>query len=273
MASCLPFARRVNLRVAITLAAGIFLFATRAPSVVLDWSALSWTPGSLTNSYDIDASNPGNDITIAVSGDTQYLRTDNVAPNPQTPDISTEKQGGYPLGALSLLFEVDYTNRFNSITITVSFNYAQGVSLDSATIFDIDLTGSAPYGFQDEVRKIWGTGIGGTNFGPNIIVSNAVTRTGSGTNQILTGTAGVPDTGAGSGAGNAILLFTNQPITGFTFTYGSSTAAQTDPVRQGISLYNMQWRPAPEIGVGFVPVALGVLAALTLVGRRHSRGH
>ncbi|MFZ4695316.1 MAG: hypothetical protein ACOYMV_09340, partial [Verrucomicrobiia bacterium] len=155
---------------------------------------------------------------------------------------------------------------------TISFNYTQGISLDSATIFDIDLTGAAPYGYQDQVRRIWGTGLGGTNFGPSIIVSNAVTRTGSGTNQVLTGTANVPDSGSSSGAGNAILLFTNQPITGFTFTYGSSTGAQADPSRQGISLYNMQWRPAPEVGVGFVPITLAALAALTLLGRRLSRG-
>lgn len=267
----LPSARRFGLRGAAVFATAVFLCAARSPAVVLDWSTLSWTPGSLTNSYDIDPSNPGNDVTIAVSGDTQYLRTDNVAPNPQTPDISTEKQGGYPAGTLSLLFEVDYTNRFNAITITVSFNYAKGVSLNSATIFDIDLTGSAPYGFQDQIRNIWGTGLGGTNFGPSIIVSNAVTKTGSGTNQVLTGTAGVPDSGSGSGAGNAILLFTNQPITGFTFTYGSSANAQANPVRQGISLYNFNYRPVPEVGTAFFPVVLGVLATFSLTRRRLPR--
>lgn len=264
-------ARRFGVCGALALAAGLLLSTAPAPAVLLDWSALSWTPGSLTNSYDIDASNPGNDVTIAVSGNTQYLMTDNVAPNPQTPDISTEKQGGYPAGTLSLLFEVDYPNRSSSITITVSFNYALGVSLNALTIFDIDLTGSSPYGYQDQVRRIWGTGISGTNIAPVIVTSNAVTRTGSGTNQVLTGNANVPDSGASSGAGNAILLFTNQAVTSFTFTYGSSSGAQSDPTRQGISLYNMDYKPAPEVGVAFVPVALGAFAAFLLARRRFAR--
>ncbi|MCD6051601.1 MAG: hypothetical protein K0Q55_3010, partial [Verrucomicrobia bacterium] len=55
------------------LAFALWLLPAQAQAVVLDWDLVNWSSGSLSQSYDIDASNPGNDITITISGDTGYL--------------------------------------------------------------------------------------------------------------------------------------------------------------------------------------------------------
>ena len=49
-------------------------FVPHAQAVTLDWDGVTWTAGSLSNSYDIDPVRPGNDITVTVSGNTTLLQ-------------------------------------------------------------------------------------------------------------------------------------------------------------------------------------------------------
>ncbi len=90
-------------------------------AIVLDWSAVTWTPGSLSNSYDVDAGIPGNDITVTVSGDTARLQPEIYAPNPQTPAITTNFQGGLPSPVSTLNLALDFTNQTQSVTLTAQF--------------------------------------------------------------------------------------------------------------------------------------------------------
>ncbi|MEM6820600.1 MAG: hypothetical protein AAF558_01485, partial [Verrucomicrobiota bacterium] len=38
-----------------------------ALGITLDWNSVNWISGNTTQSFDIDPSNPGNDITITIS--------------------------------------------------------------------------------------------------------------------------------------------------------------------------------------------------------------
>jgi hypothetical protein len=52
-----------------------------AHAIVLDWTNASWTPGTLSNSFELDPSRAGTDLALAVSGTTNRLATGLVAPN------------------------------------------------------------------------------------------------------------------------------------------------------------------------------------------------
>ncbi len=103
-----------------------FVCSTRA--VVLDWSSVTWTPGSLSNSYDVDPASPGNDITVTVSGDTSFLQPDYNPPNPMTPAITTTLAGGFSPAPQSLVLAADFTTQLQALRVTVNFSaaYTQG---------------------------------------------------------------------------------------------------------------------------------------------------
>jgi hypothetical protein len=85
----------INSIVKFPIAFGLAVFALSAASanaVVLDWSTVTWTAGSLSNSYDVDPAKPGNDITVAISGDTNMLQTDPTT-GFQTPAITSSLEG------------------------------------------------------------------------------------------------------------------------------------------------------------------------------------
>jgi hypothetical protein len=241
------------------LAMGAALVCPPTRGYVLDWSSVSWTPGSLTNSYDIDASNPGNDITIAFSGNTSRL-TNYWTQN--SPFIVTTNQGGYA-NESALMFAMDYSTRNQAITVTVTFNYSNGVYLDDFKLFDVDRGGweGSGYYWTDQIRNIWGTTTNGTIVAATLTnLGSDLTILGSGTNQSLVGTATADNTSA---QGNATIVFNQQGIRSFTFTYGSWTNSKSDPNEQHIQLYDFSYRPVPEIGVAWAP--LGILALGLLV--------
>lgn len=53
----------IKLLAAVSLS--LFLTVLAARAVVLNWSNVTWPAGSTSQSYDIDPTNPGNDITIS----------------------------------------------------------------------------------------------------------------------------------------------------------------------------------------------------------------
>src|SRR5688500_12030634 len=118
----------------------VAFFATNSQAVVVDWDALTWSPGALTNSYDVDPAQAGNDITVTVSGSTAQLQPEVVAPNPQTPAITTNFHGGLGTVQNTLSIAVNFTNQTQSVTITVDFSalYSLGVQNVSFTLFDVD---------------------------------------------------------------------------------------------------------------------------------------
>lgn len=251
--------------------ASIFALSTAARAVVVDWDTLTWTPGSLSNSYDIDPSQAGNDITVTVSGNTAQLQPEIVSPYPMTPAITTNFQGGLGTAENTLALAVNFTNQSQGITVTIDFSalYTLGVQDVSFTLFDIDFAAGGSSNYQDQLRAITATSIDGiTLVAPTITTSANNTLSGSGLTQVVNGTASTPDLGAGSGNGNVTISFGTTAIKSLTFTYGSGSGTAADPTYQHVGIYNLTFTPVPEINPAWSALASCLVAGALIL--RHS---
>ena len=228
--------------------------------MLVDWSALNWPAGSLSNSYDVDPANAGNDVTVTISGNTGQLQTSLVSPNPQTPAITRAFDGGLGTSPLSLELALDLSSNAQSVTFTLNFSgsYAAGVSNVSFTLFDIDANNISGSTYQDLISLIHATSTTGTLIAPTITnVGPNVGLTGIGLIQVLTGQTSTVDTGAGSGAANATISFNTTNIASITFTYGSS-GLFLDPTYQHIGIYDIDYSVVPEPGA--LGTCIGILS-------------
>jgi len=225
----------------------------------LDWDAVNWTPGSLNNAYDIDPATPGNDVTVAVTGNTAQFQTAIVGSNPQTPAITNSHDGGLNPAQKTLTLAVNFTSRSEAITIKVDFSalYTLGVQNVSFVIFDVDFSNNSDNNstFRDQLRSISALSIDGiTQIAPTITVSANNPLSGSGLAQVVNGTRSTVDTGTGSGAANV-------PI-----NFGSGSGTVSNPTYQHIGLHDISFKPVPEINPMlasmFACLAGGVLAWL-----------
>jgi hypothetical protein len=215
----------------------ILTFASAAQAVTLDWDTVAWTPGSLTNSYDIDPSKAGNDITVTVSGNTAQLQPEVVAPNPMTPAVTTDFEGGLGTAQNTLCLPVNFTDQSQFVTVTVDFSalYTEGVQYVSFTLFDIDFAAASGSNYQDLLRSIIATSIDGTTQVAAAITPGANNSlTGSGLTQVVNGMVSTPDNGPGSGNGNVTISFGPTAIRSFTFTYGSGSGTVADPTYEHV---------------------------------------
>ena len=245
-----------------TSTAAIFLIAAAdVHAVVLDWSNVTWAPGSLSNSYDIDGyAGNGNDITIAVSGNTNKLTTDPVTGLP-SPSISNSLEGGYG-GDHSLFLGGDLSTQTNftvTVTFTGQYNAATGVSF---SLFDIDMGVD-----REKILNIYGVLADGTRIAPTISgLGSAVTLSGTGLSQVLTGNVASSDTGTSSGNGNATISFGAYAITSFSFDFKNDGGP---PRFQSIGLYDISFTPVPEINPAWTAV-LSCLAAAGFILRHRA---
>ena len=250
-----------------------FLIAT-ANAVTLDWDTVLWTAGSLSNSYDVDSdpARPGNDITVTVTGNTGQLTTELQPPNPLTPAITTDFQGGLGSAPNTLCLAVNFTNQSQSVTVTVDFSatYTLGVQDVSFTLFDVDYSNVPGSTFQDQLRNITATSIDGvTSVAPTITTSAANTLTGSGLTQIVDGIATANDLGTSTGNGNVTISFGATAIKSFTFTYGSGgPSGVTDPTYQHVGINDITFTPVPELNPTWSAVGSCLVAAVLIL--RHS---
>lgn len=243
------------------LAALVGLGTVSAPALVLDWDALSWTAGALSQSYDIDPSNPGNDVTITVTS-TEFLSG--------YPARTTNLTGGLSPVENALQLAVDWSATARSTTVTVDFSYANGVSGIAYSLFDADSGTGASKLWEDEIRQISAYYTPGNwSIGPSSVTTSAAnTVTGSGTNYNVRGTAGATDT---TGDGNVSFAY-SETINGFRFTYEPGPNSQANPVNQWISLHDITFLPViPEAGV-FPAAAAAMGAAWWFARRRLSSG-
>jgi len=239
----------------------LFLSPVSARAIVLDWSNVTWTPGALTGSFDIDPSNAGNDVTVTITGNTTRFFSSSY------PQITDDFTGGLGSTTDQLDLYVDYSNTSQAITVTVTFHYTGGVSDVEFTLFDIDtgaVTGKGKNperGFVDQVRSITATATNNTLVSPTITVSNSTyTQTGgSGTNQTITGQDVANDF---SSQGSANISFGTNTISSFTFTYGEGAGSENDPFAQGIGLYDISYKPkVPEFHPGLISAGVCLLIA------------
>ncbi len=253
-----------------------FLFGGACPAskaLTIDWDTVSWTNGSLINSLDVDPSRPGNDATVTVSGDTGQLEPELDSPNPQTPAVTRAFDGGLTPGQRTLSLAVDFANRSQVITVTVDFSaaqYAQGVSNVSFTIFDVDFSNTSGNTYQDQLTNIRAVGIDGSLIAPTITTSANNSLSGTGLNQVVTGTVSTTDTGTNSGRGNVTISFGSAAIRSFTFSYGSGSGTVANPTYQHIGLHDITFTPVPEMNPALGAV-FSCIGATLLVLRHNAR--
>ena len=255
-----------GIRFALAAVALACAFPHAGHAIVLDWSSVTWTPGSLSKSYDIDPASPGNDITITIGGSTAELTTDPVS-GLMSPDISIAHEGGQspPSQSLNLAMDLGKQDRVITVTITFSNQYTLGIEGLSFSIFGIDRPSAAANDYIDQLRSIQGTSITGTSMAPTISgVGSSVSLTGSGLSQVLTATNSVARTGTTSGNGNATLSF-GPGVRSVSFSFGDDNPAFNNPLAQDISLSDINFSPVPEVNPA---LAAGAICAFALTVRR-----
>ena len=249
----------------------LLLLATGVQAITLDWNTVTWTAGTLSHSYDIDAANAGNDITVTVSGNTAQLQQELASGNPMTPAITPDFQGGLGTAQNTLCLAVNFTNQSQAVTVTVDFSalYTAGVQNVSFTVFDIDFANGGGSTYQDQLNSIVATSIDGTTqVAPTITTSANNTLSGSGLTQVVDGTVSTVDTGAGSGNGNVTISFGATAIRSFTFTYGSGSGTVADPTYQHVGIHDISFTPVPEINPAWSALGSCLIAAALIL--RHS---
>jgi hypothetical protein len=256
-------------RLFLSLCLGCLVVGPTARAVTVDWDTLTWAPGSLANSYDVDPAKPGNDVTVTVTGNTAQLQPELVSPNPMTPAITTDFQGGLGTAQNTLCLAVNFTNQSQGVTVTVDFSslYTLGVQNVSFTLFDIDYSNVSGNTYQDLLTAIKATSIDGiTLVAPTITTSSNNTLSGSGLTQMVNGTVSTVDTGAGSGNGNVTISFGAVAIKSFTFTYGSGgPSGVTDPTYQHVGIHDITFTPVPEVNPAWSAVGSCLLAAALIL--------
>ena len=226
-------------------------------NVVNNWDYLTWTPGSLSQSYDIDPGNAGNDVTITISGNTSAF----VAGYPQ---LTKNQTAGLTPAEFALQLDLDFTANSQSITVTVTFSpgYIFGVDEAIFNLWDVDKDTTR---YVDQITSIHANYYTGPSFGPPTIQHMAETTvTGSGASQVITGTALASDT---ANDGKAQLDFGTNILTQFTFTFGNDPSAQNNPKEQSITFHDFSYRPKPipELHPGW---AAGALCIMLITARR-----
>jgi hypothetical protein len=159
----------------------------------------------------------------------------------------------------TLNLALDLTNQTQAVTTMVSFSalYPQGVKNVSFQIFDVDFANSSGSTFQDQLRSITALSIDGTTLiAPTITISPNNSLSGTGLNQVVTGTATTADLGAGSVGANVTIDFGSAWITSFTFTYGSGSGTVADPTYEHIGIYNIDFSTVPEADTTWVTILL-----------------
>ena len=249
----------------------LILCSPTTKAVTLDWDGATWTAGTLNNGLDVDGAVPGNDLTLTVGGSTGELVNDSVG-NLPTPNINKNLEGGLSSVQKSLNIAIDLgkKDRFVTVTITFSAQYTLGVENVSFTLFGIDQAAGGSNLFIDEISSISALSIDGvTQIAPTITnVGAGVSPTGTGLSQVLTGIANVPNTGAGSEAGNATISFNASGIRSITFTFGAGGNSAVNPVYQDISLHDVTFSPVSEINPTTTAAAVSVLGIVAAVGGR-----
>jgi hypothetical protein len=262
----MPLFRRFALLLFVTC-----FVAANAHAIILDWDSVSWTAGSLSNSYDVDAARPGNDITVTVSGNTAQFTTELASGNPMTPAVTPDFQGGLPTAENSLCLAVNFADKTQAVTVTINFSaqYSLGVQNVSFTLFDIDFSAASGNNYQDQLRGITATSVDGvTLVAPTITTSANNTLSGSGLSYVVDGTISTPDTGAGSGNGNVTISFGATAIRSLTFTYGSGSGTVADPTYQHVGISDITFTPVPEMNPAWSTIGSCLIAAALIL--RHS---
>ena len=209
----------------IVCALGCAFFPRQAGAVLLDWNSVNWTAGATTQSFDIDAANPGNDVTITVSGGSFGF---------SEPHSGTTSVGGVSntggTGGSGLQLGLDLGNGGGTtVTVTITFNYANGVAANFS-IWDVDLADSK--NAVDRVGQIYGyTTGGGIVAASSVLTGGAISIAGAGVVATYTGAASTND----SASSTIDVAFNGPNVTSIQFSYGKGANANAGNQWIGLS--------------------------------------
>jgi hypothetical protein len=244
-------------------------------AVVFDWNSPSvvWTPGALSMSFDFDPNNNNEDgsakadVTITITGDTSFMQNG-------YPFDDTSITGGFGATQESLRININWADKDQSVTVTVTFHYKWGVEIADLYLLDVDAdpVGSI-YNWRDEIRNIKGNFQAGPDIAAKVTGSASNTVTGSGTlGAVVQGNGSVPGSNS---QGNVLLDFGTNPLTSFQFTYGNDTKAKypgsppKDPTIQTIAIYDLSWKGRiPEYHPGLIGALSCILLTVGFAARR-----
>ncbi len=199
-------------------------------SSLFDWDANPWTAGSLNNSYTI----PGIGLTgFAVTSTGNWVNDANFGG--QSPALSASNNGGLAGTQLSLHQYLDFNNRAETATTTISLPTA--VPGAQFRVFDIDF---AANDFADTL-----TVTGSFNGSP---VTPTLTN---GVANYVIGNTAIGDAASAntSGDGNVVVTFST-PVDTIVITYGNHTTAPANPDGQAIAIWDITLcRPVAVLGV------------------------
>ena len=235
------------------------LFLAGSPSLkalVLDWDAVSWSPGFLNNSYDLNG-DAINDIKVTMTSQQANIWTNDPSTGELTPSISQTMTGGLSPVQNSLIIAANLKTQ-SDLSVQISFTGAlAGANNVSFTLFDIDTTTN-----NDIISGIYGVDYNGNHIAATITnTGSTVDRTGSGLTQVLTGNGAAANN---TSNGNATLSFGSTIITSVFFTFSNTAGA---PRYQDIAIGDISFTPVPEINpavasAGSCLVAIGVTRIL-----------
>jgi hypothetical protein len=245
-------------------------WATPAQALVLDWDLLAgpadpkWINGSVDNSYDLNDDGI-NDVRVELTAQQSNVWTDDLefGVGTQTPAVNQTLTGGLSQNSLNVSADL---KTHSNVIIHLSFTGAQpGAANVSFTLFDIDVTTNS-----DIIDAIYGLALDGSQVAATITnIGSAVTRTGTGFDQVLEGNTGSPDIGPGSSNGNATISFGPTIITDVFFTF-SNTAGS--PRFQNIAIGDISFTPVPEMNPATTAAASCIAAiVLTIAMQRRAR--
>lgn len=257
----------------IAIYASLLALPLLAPSssraTLLDWNSVTWTPGSLTKSFDIDPAHAGNDITVSFS------LSSGAAFQSNNPSIGNTFTGGPNTANKALNMNIDLANATAFVRVKVDFLYAGGVNNAKFSLFDIDRSAGAGTAWQDQARYFSGQSMSNNTIMPTGVTGssgNAVTYAPGNTGYTATGISNIVNSGAGSQNANVNITYGQSYIKSMYFDYGSGSGVKANPDAQGIGLGGISFTPAatPEINPSAGAV-LGCFAGLLLYGLRRRR--
>lgn len=233
-----------------------------ANALVLDWDTVAWNPGSLINSYDLNG-DAVNDFTARITSQQANIWAVDPATGTQTPAVNQSLTGGLSPVQNSLNLAANLKTQ-SDVTIQLSFTGAlAGANNVSFSLFDIDVTTNS-----DIISGIYGVAYDGTHIAATITnLGSAVSLTGTGLNQVLTGNAASADN---SSDGNVTISFGSTIITDVFFTFSNTAGA---PRFQNIGIGDISFTPVPEMNPAMVAAAscIGAVVLTILLQRRARR--
>ena len=256
-------------RIWVVAAVGLLFFLADRPTahaLVLDWDSVTWSPGFLNNSYDLNG-DAVNDITVSITSRQANVWTNDPGTGDLTPSISQTMTGGLLPAQNSLILAANLKTQ-SDITVQLTFTGGNGplntpgANNVSFTIFDIDVTTNS-----DIISEIYGVAPDGTHVAATLTnIGPTVTLTGTGLNQVLSGNAAAANN---SGDGNVTVSFGSTLITDVFFTFSNTAGA---PRYQDIGIGDITFTPVPEINPAMTAAGSCLLAlGLTFVARRRAK--